>query len=347
MRGYPSVVFCTVKLDPDEQEKTRLFLLSPEVDEGKLKQTINLLGKRHGDRELYDGMIRKKIRLTLLKQRIFKIRSTKIKNIIIPDVDNVVERFCKDRRLRPRDQRDFPRIMSLIKAHALLNCFKREPNGQYGIKANDVDIDAGFQLYEQISEANELGLPPIALDIYNKVFTPIFTGSGITRQDIERKYLEVYFKPLNYDFFKKYLKPSLLAAGLISEEPDPDDKRRMLYYEIYRGNNRGSYNGKSESLNISNDNSSSLNISNSTGVLSPVLSPISSRIQSNHISPTKAMFVLDNMLKLSLDGTILHDAWRDELVKIGASNFDAERIIDELHKKGKVIEVNPKQYKQT
>jgi len=354
LRGYPSVIFCTVKLDPDEQEKTRLFLLSPEVDEEKIRESLDLLAKKHGNRDEYNKMISRNIRLTLLKERITKIRISKIKHVIIPNIDKLTDKFYKDKKLKPRDQRDFPRIMSLMKAHALLNYFKRDKVGQESIICNETDIEAGFKLYEKIAEANELGLPPLALDIYNKVFVPIMTGAGVTRQDIERRYLEVYYKPLNYEFFKKYLKPALLAAGLISEEPDPDDKRKMLYYEIYRGNNRGYTPQELENLDKNNRNNinniynqSSLNISNSLGGISPIQSHLSPRIQTGHISPNRAMFILDSMVKKSLDGTILHDAWLDELVKAGATNFDADRIITELHRKGKVVEVEPRQYKIT
>jgi hypothetical protein len=37
IKGYPSVFFCSTKTDPDEQEKTRLLLLSPSIDQEKLQ----------------------------------------------------------------------------------------------------------------------------------------------------------------------------------------------------------------------------------------------------------------------------------------------------------------------
>lgn len=255
LRGYPSVIFCTVKLDPDEQEKTRLFLLSPEIDEAKLKESIELLAQKRCNPEMFTKVLESNLRRKLLKERIQAIRNSNIQRIIIPNSDKVTTRFyAKHKQLKPRDQRDFPRIISLIKAHALLNCFNRKKIDNETIEAKQDDIEAGFALYEEIAEPNELGLPPYALDIYKKVFIPLFEEMqvvskdekgnekilGIDRKGIEKRYFEIYHKPLNYEFFKRYLKPGLESAGLITEEPDPNDKRRMLYYPTeYRGKDSG------------------------------------------------------------------------------------------------------------
>ena len=42
IRGYPSVFFCRTKTDPDDQEKTRMLLLSPSVDQEKLQESLLL-----------------------------------------------------------------------------------------------------------------------------------------------------------------------------------------------------------------------------------------------------------------------------------------------------------------
>ena len=266
LRGYPSVIFCTVKLDPDEQEKTRLFLLSPEIDEAKLKESIDLLAMKHCDPGKYDKLLETNPERKLLKERISAIRNSGIRRILIPDAKRVTERFTrKHKQLKPRDQRDFPRIISIMKAHALLNCFGRNRIDNETIEANEADINAGFALYEEIAVPNELGLPPYVWEVYQKVFTPLFktTQNGTGKQDIEKKYFEVYYKPLNYELFKRHLKPSLQSAGLITEEPDPEDKRRMLYYptvsspisqpngdENYRGQHSGVKHNTSDAASI-------------------------------------------------------------------------------------------------
>ncbi len=233
LRGFPSVIFCTVKLDPDEQEKTRLFLLSPEVDESKLKESIELLAMKRCNPKAFMKLLETNPKRKLLCERVEGIRNSKIRNVVIPDAEKVLERFeSKRQHLTPRDQRDLPRTISLIKAHALLNCFTRKRVDRETIEANEADIEAGFALYDEISEPNERGLPPFVYDVYQKVFIPLFEQEDevINRRSIEEKYFEVYHKPLIDDFFRQHLIPALRSAGLVSEEPDPTDKRRILYY---------------------------------------------------------------------------------------------------------------------
>lgn len=233
LRGFPAVIFCTVKMNPDEQEKTRLFLLSPGIDEEKLNESIKLVALRKCNPEAFNKLLETNVRRKLLKDRVTSIRNSNIKQVIIPDIEHVIERFkAKHQILKPRDQRDFPRIISLIKAHALLNYFTRKKVRNDTVEANQKDVEAGFLLYEEIAIPNELGLPPYVYDVYQKVFVPLFKlgKEGVNRKDIEEKYFLVYHKPLGDDFFRKYLVPALRSSGLITEEPDPDDKRKMLYY---------------------------------------------------------------------------------------------------------------------
>jgi len=47
------VFFCTAKTDPDEQEKTRMLLLSPSIDQEKLQESLKLAALRHGNPDEY------------------------------------------------------------------------------------------------------------------------------------------------------------------------------------------------------------------------------------------------------------------------------------------------------
>ncbi|MCD6592613.1 hypothetical protein J7L00_00800, partial [Candidatus Bathyarchaeota archaeon] len=42
IRGFPTIVYCSAKLGMEEQEKTRLLLLSPEKTQEKFRETIFL-----------------------------------------------------------------------------------------------------------------------------------------------------------------------------------------------------------------------------------------------------------------------------------------------------------------
>jgi hypothetical protein len=129
IKGPPSVFFCTTKLDPDEQERTRMLLLSPETGQDKLRESLELTALRKGNHEAYRKQIMEDPKRIWLANRIYWIRRWGIREIILSDdsIKTVLERFKREHPyLQPRHQRDFPRIFSLIKAHALLNCFNRE-----------------------------------------------------------------------------------------------------------------------------------------------------------------------------------------------------------------------------
>jgi hypothetical protein len=122
-----------------------------------------------------------------------------VRDIIIPDNGKVVfKRFIDEHNhLVPRHQRDFPRIFSFIKAHALLNCFNREKVSADTILANDTDIEAGIRLYKGIEQSNEMGLSPHLLKIYDDAFMPILDPhQGISREDVLKQYYKARHKPL-------------------------------------------------------------------------------------------------------------------------------------------------------
>src|SRR3990167_5639497 len=49
LRGFPSVIFCTAGLRIDEQEATRFLLLSPEINQEKIRQGILESIKKEAD----------------------------------------------------------------------------------------------------------------------------------------------------------------------------------------------------------------------------------------------------------------------------------------------------------
>jgi hypothetical protein len=131
--------------------------------------------------------------------------------------------------LMPRHQRDYPRIFSFIKAHALLNCFNREKLSEDTILANQTDIDAGFALYKGIEQSNEMGLSPYILKIYDDAFMPILkVNEGVSREDILKQYYKTRHKPMSPEILRLEIIPQLEAVGLIYQEEG--ERRKMLVY---------------------------------------------------------------------------------------------------------------------
>ncbi len=238
LEGYPTVFFCAAKLSLDEQEKTRTFILSPETDQEKLRESVLLRIKRDSDREAFSDWVNLHPRRRWLKSRIEAIQKAGIDQVIIQDQDLVYERFMKSHRhLAPRHQRDVSRIVSLIKAHALLNFWHRQRVREKTIQATNEDIEAGFSLYSEIAESNELGLSPQLYEIYTSVIKPLLDPERALRKDeVASAYLERYGRPLPWRRLDREILPSLEAATLIRLEPDPNDRRRMVVYPPHAGN---------------------------------------------------------------------------------------------------------------
>jgi hypothetical protein len=239
IKGFCSVFFCSTKPDPDEQEKTRLILLSPSVDQDKLRESLELLTLRKSDPEKYKKKILQDHKRIWLMKRILAIRQGGIKEIVIPNEGKDVLKLFNDKHqyLSPRHQRDYPRLFSFIKAHALLNCFNREKVRDNTILATDKDIEEGFKLYEMIGESNELGLSPHLLQIYTDIIVPLlelektkYKDLGIESKDILRQYYNVRHKPLSPETLRKEILPQLEVVGLIRLEPDPNNKSRKLVH---------------------------------------------------------------------------------------------------------------------
>ena len=245
LRGYPAVIFCTAGLKIDEQEATRFLLLSPETNQEKIREAIHEKIKKETDANAYQEWLDSDPKRKTLKERIKAIRQEGIIEIKIGSPEKIEERFFKkNKMLKPRHSRDIGRLISLIKSFALLNLWFRERNDSI-IVANDEDIEGAFKIWDTISESQELGLSPYIYELYYKVILSVWneknenrsegfeeiTGElGLARQDIIQKHYQVYGRFIADWQLRQQIIPMLETAGLITQEPDPNDRRKMLIY---------------------------------------------------------------------------------------------------------------------
>jgi hypothetical protein len=245
LRGYPSVIFCTAGLRIDEQEATRFLLLSPEVNQDKIQQGISATIRKEADSESFVSWLEENPDRILLKERIRAIKLEEIKEINITTPEKIEQGFLsKNKTLKPRHQRDIKRLLSLIKSLALLNVWWRERNGST-ITANDDDINEAFKLWDKISVSQELNLPPYIYNLYKEVILPAWeiknnsrneaiediTGKlGLSRQEVLEKHFAVYGRMLDGHQLRQQILPMLETAGLIVQEQDPHDKRKMMIF---------------------------------------------------------------------------------------------------------------------
>ena len=245
LKGFPSVIFCTAGLKIDEQETTRFLLLSPETDSEKIREAIYEKIKKETDSEAYRTELEDNPERKLLKARIRAIKRENVQNVKIGCPEKIKDTFFKQHRiLKPRHQRDIGRIISLIKAFALLNFWFRQSDGST-IVANEEDVKDAFEVWDAISEAQEYNLPPYVFGLFQEVILAVWkeknqsrredfeeiTGKpGLTRREVTQKHLQVYGRVLPDWQLRQQIIPMLENAGLISQEPDPSDRRRMLIY---------------------------------------------------------------------------------------------------------------------
>lgn len=239
VEGYPTVIFCAAKLTLDEQERTRVFILSPETGQEKIDESLRLAVARIGDREGFKQWVDSNPRRRLLRARVEAIQAAQIKQVIVEDQEEVYNRFKQTHsHLAPRHQRDLPRILSLIKAHAMLNWRHRETRVPGTVVANREDVEAGFSLYSLIAKPNELGLSPQVYETYESVIKPLLDKvQSASRKEIMCAYREFYGRSLSRKKLEEEILPSLETASLITQETDPNDKRRVLVCPPDAGNN--------------------------------------------------------------------------------------------------------------
>jgi hypothetical protein len=245
LRGYPSVIFCTAGLRIDEQEATRFLLLSPEVNQDKIQQGISATIRKEANSDDFKSWLEENPSRALLKERIRAIKLEKIKEINIASHETIEKRFLeKNKTLKPRHQRDIKRLLSLIKSFAILNVWWRERNGST-ITANEDDINEAFKLWDKITVSQELNLPPYIYNLYKEVILPAWeaknsdrsevfeeiTGKlGLSRQEVLDKHFAVYGRMLDSHQLRQQILPMLETAGLIVQEQDPNDKRKIMIF---------------------------------------------------------------------------------------------------------------------
>ena len=243
LQGYPATVFCSAGLRLDEQEATRAILLSPEPSQTKIQAAIELQNKRGTDEKAYNEWLESSIGRVALKERIEAIRDEHVEHIKLPDNGSIKERFYSTfPKLRQRHTRDFTHLQQLIKVIALLNLWHRkQSNGS--IMANQSDIDQAFELWEQLAQSQNLGIPPTAIHFYKTYILPTFYNLveanpnvdpysiGVSREQLSREYLYLEKTTLADTYLRKEILPQLEASGLITQQaPEFGDKRTKLIY---------------------------------------------------------------------------------------------------------------------
>ncbi len=244
LKGFPSVYFCSAEMRIDEQESTRFLMLSPSIEHEKIYQGIKQAIRKASDSEKFNQEIDSDTDRNLLKKRILGIKQENITDIKIENVGYIEKLYLKEgESVRPRQQRDIKKIMTIIKGFAMLNLWFRKRDGDY-VWASEKDIDEAFTLWETISYGQDYGLAPYLFEIYSKIIMVLwkepyesnlskFSSSPeerkfITRKEILKRHFEVYKTPLGMQKLRHQILPQLEQVGLIIQERSTEDSREMV-----------------------------------------------------------------------------------------------------------------------
>ncbi len=242
LQGFPATVFCSAGLKLDEQEATRAILLSPEPTQEKIQAAIEQQNKRGKDEKAHDEWLESRPERIALKERIVAIRDAYVEYIKLPDDNEIMERFHGSfPKLKQRHTRDFTQLQQLIKVIALLNLWHRKQSDG-SIVANQSDIDQAFELWEQLAQSQNLGIPPTAVHFYKQYILPAYYevressskatyALGVSREQLSHYYLRLEKTVLPDTYLRKQILPQLENGGLIIQQaPEFGDKRSKLIY---------------------------------------------------------------------------------------------------------------------
>ena len=241
--GYPSVYFCSAGLKIDEQESTRFIMLSPSVEHDKIVAGIQQSISKESDREKFLIALDADPRRALLKKRILGIRQEKIIDVKIENPALVEKLFLSDSKsVKPRQQRDIKKIISLIKGFALLNVWFRKNENGY-VWATEKDITDAFDLWNKISYGQDYGLAPYVFQIYTDIILPLWREpskefgplasdedkkQSVTRKEILNRHFKIYGRALSSVYLRQHILPQLEQVGLIIQERSTGDSREMV-----------------------------------------------------------------------------------------------------------------------
>lgn len=260
IRGFPATIFCSAGMRLDEQEATRAILLSPETTIQKVQEGVHMATLRNANKAEFLAKVEASPERQQLKDRVLAIKQEHVDDIIVPNPNSIERRFLSSvQSAKPRHQRDVSHLLSIIKCITLLNVwYRRDENGS--IVATQSDIDQGFEVWGKINKSQELNLPPYTYEFYKKFIVPIYleknTGRnlntltvendlGVNRKDIIHLHYKLENRLVNEDILRRQILPMLEAAGLITQEKDPYDKRNKLIFpqliepEQYSGEHGG------------------------------------------------------------------------------------------------------------
>jgi hypothetical protein len=232
MIGFPSFVFNSVSYSTDDQERTRFVQLSPSVTQDKLREALNHQAESMTDPGAFSEALENHEDTKLLKWKIWLIANSPTRNVIISPalMEKIRAKYMEGRgALKPRDLRDFPHLVDVVRACALFNQHTRVKVDERTVEAEERDLAYAVEITEPVLEANRLGMPPHVHEFWVKCLEPALKENYLNKKEISQLYARFFSFRIG-DRRLKNLIDLYMETGLIYEDMNPVDKRYKVYF---------------------------------------------------------------------------------------------------------------------
>ncbi len=231
IKGFPAVSFATTYLKLDDQEITRALIISPEISQEKIEESIKLSIKEKVDSDFHK-FLETDEGLKILKERILGFRevSKNIKRAVFVDFkeENILDLFKDNKNFAPKDMRNIKKFMALCECFAGLNyIFDRIEDDTLLVRKEDI-IET-VKLWKEIGKYQEIGIMPFAIEVYYKVLLPLHKeGLVLTKKSILKGIKEKFSASIQLWYLEQQILPALESGGFISIEKNPQDRRQII-----------------------------------------------------------------------------------------------------------------------
>lgn len=232
IQGFPAVSFATTYLKLDEQEITRVLIISPDISQEKIEEGIDLAIEEKLNPD-FEELIKTNDELNFLRENIkaFKEVSAKLKKIKFEEIKDkeMLKMLFKERKnYSPKDMRNVKKFLILAECFAGLNFENNRIKGDT-LLVREEDILEASKLWKEIRMYQDVGIMPFALDVYYKVILPLYKdGFTITKKVLMRGIKEKFSTSIQLWYLEQQVLPSLEAGGYVSIEKNPNDRRQII-----------------------------------------------------------------------------------------------------------------------
>lgn len=250
IHGWPAAIYLKAGRGREDQIwdqiQSRFTTISPKMGPKKYRAAIKFISEKKGLPSIvflnklgFDEFKKAQRIIRTIRRRLLGIthNARKATDTVNPNVFWIpfYEEIGKEFPARfGRHMRDSARFLTLMQMSAATNVFSRPilkiDEVEYIVVVRE-DYERAVRLFfEEAGEEIFSGLPKHLIDFFKGVVIPLTDEKeGITTSDMVEKCAKKYEKPKSDSTIRRDYLPMLAGDGLITSEPDPDDKRQKIW----------------------------------------------------------------------------------------------------------------------